>query len=321
LYNPAAAPFTTKRAMENSEYSVAGKVTDEIVMGVECDPKKNATGSGILFTRYGHLPNSYDKKSYDQGFVQVCTQGALPGINIGEIWVTYSCRLSKLRVLGAPPLHIGDGFSYTIGGFNLAAPDLCGYISSPAPGGSVFPPTNLPITGPFPLPTWNMLEIPWKDPVPPLPPQATLNYTMSPNCKFTILSIDALAAMHYLYTLQVQFTSVPAGKYRWVWSGNFMNSQATPANPPYCINATPRVQFKEIEVEGNASLLNVGENFYANTLNQYQSTGVVYAAEFEADAQQGQITITVKVEVNSNAPPQASSANIMDLTSCFRRVR
>lgn len=117
-YNPSSSQFYSKRAVENSEFSASGLVTDTIVMGVECDGRKNAI-SPILYNRYGKLPDTADLHSYDMGFVQVCTQGAVPNLVIGELWVEYECVLGKLRNTSSVPLAISEGYSIaTLSGRN-----------------------------------------------------------------------------------------------------------------------------------------------------------------------------------------------------------
>lgn len=105
IYNPNDADFATKRSLENSEYSVSGKVTDTLDMGIECDTKKTAH-SEFSLTRIGPVANKTD---YDICRVQIATQGATEGLLLGEIWAEYTCRLSKLSVTGTRPLVVGDG--------------------------------------------------------------------------------------------------------------------------------------------------------------------------------------------------------------------
>jgi hypothetical protein len=126
VYNPMSNTFATKRAMENSEFTASGKVTDEIIMGVECDPKKN-TGNGRLYTRYGALPTGSNLQDYDMGFIQVCTQGATPHVDIGEIWLEYKCRLSKLRDVSQQPLAISEGWALAVGKSYVVSPFVAAY--------------------------------------------------------------------------------------------------------------------------------------------------------------------------------------------------
>lgn len=114
-YNSMSAQFSSKRALENSEYSISGKVTDDIRMGIECEAKKNALG-GPLYIRYGEIPNNQSLQTYDMGFVQICTQGASvsPVQDIGEIWVDYRVRLGKLRAVAQLPIQVGEGTSLAV---------------------------------------------------------------------------------------------------------------------------------------------------------------------------------------------------------------
>lgn len=98
--NPSHAEHTSKRGLEAADGSVSGKVTDDIRCGIECNPKKIATG-GYLYTRTKALTQAdhevgLDLNTYDLGFTQIATAGCVPGLTLGEIFVEYSVRLSKL---------------------------------------------------------------------------------------------------------------------------------------------------------------------------------------------------------------------------------
>ena len=108
IYNPNALPFTSKRSMDNSEYTVSGTVADTLVSGVEEDPEQKALG-GFLYVRTG--PVSGNLSTYDQGITQVATAGAFPDLTVGEVWIDYVLELDKLRDLGADTLDINDGWS------------------------------------------------------------------------------------------------------------------------------------------------------------------------------------------------------------------
>lgn len=118
-YNPSGSVLGSKRAVENTDQCVSGKVTGDLYCGIECDNKKSALG-GLLYTRTTDVPRD-QRRTYDMGFVQVALQGCPAGLHIGELWVDYRVRLSKLRVNDTVTTTIGDGFMYV-------AP-------SPAPGG------------------------------------------------------------------------------------------------------------------------------------------------------------------------------------------
>lgn len=97
-YNPLNPPFASKQAMENYEHANSCKMTDSSFHGVECDPSKHG-GNSCEYVRTGPVPAGQDAKTYDLAVFQLATNGAAPDINVGELWVHYSIRLSKAKVV------------------------------------------------------------------------------------------------------------------------------------------------------------------------------------------------------------------------------
>lgn len=98
-YNPTDAPFTSERDFEDVAHSVSAKITDELVAGVECDPRKNA-GSERKFTRVGPPPPGADLNSYDQGTLNVAVGGipaAYANQRLGKLYVSYTVVLRKKK--------------------------------------------------------------------------------------------------------------------------------------------------------------------------------------------------------------------------------
>lgn len=91
-YNADDPLFTTKRQMENSEFAVSIKPTDQIIHMIECDPKQ--TSINELYTRSGAIPAGQDYKAYDLGNFQIATQGN-PVQLLGELWVSYCIEFFK----------------------------------------------------------------------------------------------------------------------------------------------------------------------------------------------------------------------------------
>lgn len=146
-YNANEAPFATKREIENSEYSVSGKVTDVLDMGVEVNKNKMALGGTFYYIREGGVGDS-SHLEYDIGKVQLATQGAAVNLTIGELWAEYVCRLSKLTVTGSRPLALGDGMAIgldVIAGNTTAASVVTHWV-----GTSAVP----SFTGRLPLSNW-----------------------------------------------------------------------------------------------------------------------------------------------------------------------
>jgi hypothetical protein len=97
-YNPNDEIKTSKQAMMQS-YSVSnGRVVDNILHGVECDPEK-LKGDGHKFVRVQNTKD--DLNDYDAGTFQVAVHGtpqALQNEILGELWVSYTALLRKSRV-------------------------------------------------------------------------------------------------------------------------------------------------------------------------------------------------------------------------------
>lgn len=112
IYDSNAIPFTEKRPMDNSSYTVSGTVMDTLVAGVEQAEELKALG-GMLFVRTGKVPKG-STNTYDQGILQVSTAGATPGLVCGELWLDYEVELDKLRDTGGVTAEIGDGYAVGI---------------------------------------------------------------------------------------------------------------------------------------------------------------------------------------------------------------
>lgn len=93
-YNPTAPKFTDKETMMQYHGAVSGKITEDLVHGVECHPSKLT--DTCKYVRTG--PVSDDIKDYDHAKFQLGIQNtpaAFIGQIIGELWVDYKVRLSK----------------------------------------------------------------------------------------------------------------------------------------------------------------------------------------------------------------------------------
>jgi hypothetical protein len=113
-YNPDAPPYLNKRAAESADFTANGKVTDMIIAGIECNPGKNALG-GTLYLRAGPLGPNSSKQTYDLGYFCVSMVGVPLNLLIGEIWVDYVVRLSKLsNTSSMAPLTVGEGSSLAL---------------------------------------------------------------------------------------------------------------------------------------------------------------------------------------------------------------
>lgn len=91
-YNADEPMYTTKQAMENSEYAVSVKPTCNLMHGVEC--ASNQTVLSELYVRPAGLASNLDLKFTDLGNFQFATQGN-PTQLLGELWCSYTVEFFK----------------------------------------------------------------------------------------------------------------------------------------------------------------------------------------------------------------------------------
>jgi hypothetical protein len=115
-YNVLDKPYSSKIALENSEFAVSCKPSMSLVHALECDPK--VTGRDILYVRdlLAQSTNTSDARLYDAGLLQIATAGlpGTPGSTMGEIWISYDIEFYK------PVLPIGESVP-TVPGFALTS--------------------------------------------------------------------------------------------------------------------------------------------------------------------------------------------------------
>lgn len=99
-YNADAPVYTTKQAMENTEFAVSVKPTNSLIHAIECNPSENPFA--IQYVRSGSVATPQDLKAYDLGNFQFATQ-ANPTQALGELWVSYCVEFLKPTL----PLDIG----------------------------------------------------------------------------------------------------------------------------------------------------------------------------------------------------------------------
>lgn len=93
-YDPYDATFTSKQAMENSDYSCSTKPALGLVHGIECDSKERPTP--ILFTS---TTNGAPVTAYSLGNFQLATQGcSVANVALGELWVSYDITFYKKQL-------------------------------------------------------------------------------------------------------------------------------------------------------------------------------------------------------------------------------
>jgi len=104
-YNADLAPYSSRVAMENSEYAVSVKPTKDLIHGIECGLGQTVLPQ--LYIRTGSVATGQDLRLYDLGLTQIATQSN-PIQDLGELWVSYCVEFFK-PVLAA---DVGAGVSY-----------------------------------------------------------------------------------------------------------------------------------------------------------------------------------------------------------------
>jgi len=104
-YNVADAPFTNKQDMMHYAGSMATKVSQGMLHGVECDPNKNS-GSPGKYIRSGEILVGQDQTTYDLGVLNIAICNTPAEFNsqaLGELWVSYTVCLRK------PKFYVAEG--------------------------------------------------------------------------------------------------------------------------------------------------------------------------------------------------------------------
>lgn len=99
-YDSLDAEFVNRQEMENSQYSVSCKPSQNCVHGIEC--ARNQTSVSELYMRSGAVPSGGDIRLYDHARFSIATQGfQAASINIGSLYITYD--ISFLKPIQPPP--------------------------------------------------------------------------------------------------------------------------------------------------------------------------------------------------------------------------
>jgi len=99
-YNPSNKDFESKFVMMGYDAAQSGKVTSDLVHGVECDNSK-LSGTDEKYVRTGPAPIGTDLKDYDHGRFQIAVSNSPAGFadnSLGELWVSYSVTLRKPKL-------------------------------------------------------------------------------------------------------------------------------------------------------------------------------------------------------------------------------
>lgn len=129
-YNANARTYTDVNQMKTAGHMVDGRVTDDLVHGIECQPSKNPGSSPGGYVRTNPVVNGEDLKSYDKGKLQIGisnSPAAFNGFPVGELTVDYTVTLRKPRLYTALGRSISRDIFYWADDVNKSghlAPDL-----------------------------------------------------------------------------------------------------------------------------------------------------------------------------------------------------
>lgn len=103
-YNVSLAPFNTKQSMLEYDSAVSSQINENSILGIECDPRKNASISNVLYTSTAQTTTGLveDPKTLFLGLFQLATNQCVNTTGeIGELWVSYTVRLRKPKLFTA----------------------------------------------------------------------------------------------------------------------------------------------------------------------------------------------------------------------------
>lgn len=101
-YDILDQPYQSKADMLNSAYSSEGKMTDDILHGIECDPEE--LSRKVFYTRNNGAQSTYTvgDRDYDVCRTTIATQGGglSAGQSVGSLYVHYEFEFLKEQVYG-----------------------------------------------------------------------------------------------------------------------------------------------------------------------------------------------------------------------------
>lgn len=95
-YNSNDNPFPDRSTLENDDGSCSVKSSQNMLIGIECDPSKNVLGTQYI--RSQPLTGNQDIKMYDLGIFYLATVGGPSSANIGSLYVSYVIELRKPKL-------------------------------------------------------------------------------------------------------------------------------------------------------------------------------------------------------------------------------
>lgn len=155
-YNSVERDYKDKIELENSEFAVSTKPSNNLVHAIECDPK--TTGLDILYIRDTSYDSSVvsDGRFYDFAKLQFATQGlsGTAGATLGEMWISYDIELIKpiigsVTIAGISVVSNADGSEKVSSGAGTKRVFITGTNTAPAASTtySLCPPGAYTLTG------------------------------------------------------------------------------------------------------------------------------------------------------------------------------
>lgn len=127
-YDVSDPPFGNKIQLENSAYSCSTSPSQNLMHGIECDPKERALK--VMYT--GDARTGTPLSMHDLANFQIATQGVSEDrVTLGELWVTYDITFFKKSIneeyIPEPHYHLASVSATTgviISSFFLAAEEF-----------------------------------------------------------------------------------------------------------------------------------------------------------------------------------------------------
>jgi len=132
-YNADDTPFQSKQDMMEYDLAMSGKVSGNMLHGVECDPSQ-LSGAPGKYTRAGPVQQGEDIKTYDHGVLNIATSNTPAQFNntsLGELWVSYTVQLRK------PKFYVARGLAVqrdTVVGSQVSIPTAGGWVGGNVAG-------------------------------------------------------------------------------------------------------------------------------------------------------------------------------------------
>jgi len=101
LYDTLDTPITSKQQLLQYDGSCDAKISESMIVGVECDPKERASSKLYIAPT---VPSNADAKTYNLGNLVIATQGLQAASQtVGELWVHYRIKFHMAKQINFVP--------------------------------------------------------------------------------------------------------------------------------------------------------------------------------------------------------------------------